>query len=79
MNKNIFKKTILILLLVFATFCNFKAGAYILASSSLDGTIKIWNTKTGKVIDVAHASDQLNLKALSKEVVKYYMCFPKSK
>ncbi|GEQ86503.1 phosphohydrolase [Patiriisocius marinistellae] len=34
-------------------------------------------TKTGKVIDVAKASDQLNLKALSKEVVKYYLCYPK--
>jgi len=35
-------------------------------------------TKSGKVIDVAKASDQLNLKALSKVVVKNYMCFPKS-
>ena len=34
--------------------------------------------KSGKVIDVANASDQLNLKALSKIVVKNYMCFPKS-
>ncbi|MCW9037613.1 HD domain-containing protein [Altibacter sp.] len=36
-------------------------------------------TKTGKVIDVARASDQLNLKALSKTVVKYYLCYPKPK
>jgi len=36
-------------------------------------------TKSNEIIDVAHASDQLNLKALSKEVVKYYMCFPKTK
>ena len=35
-------------------------------------------TKTGKVIDVAKASDQLNLEALSKKVVKYYLCYPKS-
>ncbi len=35
-------------------------------------------TKTGKVVDVAEASDQLNLKALSQKVIKYYMCFPKS-
>ena len=35
-------------------------------------------TKSNKIIDVAQASDQLNLKALSKEVVKYYMCFPKT-
>jgi len=31
----------------------------------------------GKVSDVAKASDQLNLKALSKTVVKYYICYPK--
>lgn len=33
--------------------------------------------KSGKVIDVAKASDQLNLKALSKAVVKHYLCYPK--
>jgi HD superfamily phosphohydrolase len=36
-------------------------------------------TNRGKVIDVAKASDQLNLEALSKKVVKYYLCYPKSK
>lgn len=35
-------------------------------------------SKSGKIIDVAKASDQLNLKALSKPVTKYYLCFPKS-
>ena len=35
-------------------------------------------TQTGKVIDVAKASDQLNLEALSKRVVKYYLCYPKT-
>ncbi|KAA3622511.1 MAG: HD domain-containing protein [Flavobacterium sp.] len=35
-------------------------------------------TRSGKVIDVAKASDQLNLKALSEKVVKYYLCYPKS-
>ena len=35
-------------------------------------------TKNGKLIDVAVASDQLNLAALSKRVVKYYLCYPKS-
>ena len=35
-------------------------------------------TKTGKVIDVAKASDQLNIEALSKKVVKYYICYPKA-
>lgn len=33
--------------------------------------------KNGKLIDVARASDQLNLEALSTEVVKHYMCYPK--
>ncbi|MDT7830622.1 HD domain-containing protein [Pricia sp. S334] len=33
--------------------------------------------KNGKLIDVAKASDQLNLKALSKKVVKNYVCYPK--
>ncbi len=33
--------------------------------------------KDGVVEDVADASDQLNLKALSKPVTKYYMCFLK--
>lgn len=31
----------------------------------------------GKLIDVAKASDHLNLRALSKTVTKYYMCYPK--
>ena len=34
-------------------------------------------TKKDKVIDVAKASDQLNIEALSKRVVKYYFCYPK--
>lgn len=33
--------------------------------------------KTGKIRDVTRASDQFNLKALSKPVTKYYMCYPK--
>ncbi|MGS2760851.1 HD domain-containing protein [Sinomicrobium sp. M5D2P9] len=33
--------------------------------------------KTGKVSDVIKASDLLNLKALSKLVTKYYVCYPK--
>ncbi len=33
--------------------------------------------KNGKLVDVAKASDQLNLKALSKKVVKYFVCYPK--
>jgi hypothetical protein len=35
-------------------------------------------TKQGKIIDVANASDHFNLKALSKKVVKNYMCYPKT-
>ncbi|MDC7993608.1 HD domain-containing protein [Altibacter sp. HG106] len=34
--------------------------------------------KNGKMIDVAKASDQLNIEALSKTVIKYYLCYPKS-
>lgn len=34
--------------------------------------------KSGKVVEVAKASDQLNLEALSKSVVKYYLCYPKN-
>jgi len=33
--------------------------------------------KSGKIEDIVKASDQLNLKALSKEVTKYYICYPK--
>ena len=36
-------------------------------------------TREGKVKDVTTVSDQLNLKALSKPVVKYFMCYPKDK
>ncbi|MCG7502439.1 HD domain-containing protein [Tenacibaculum sp. Mcav3-52] len=38
--------------------------------------IKIY-TKKGKLKDIAKASDQLNLKALTKPVVKFYLCYPK--
>ena len=38
--------------------------------------IKIY-TKKGELKDIAKASDQLNLKALSKPVIKYYLCYPK--
>ncbi len=33
--------------------------------------------KSNKVLDVAEASDHLSLKALSKPVKKYFVCFPK--
>ena len=38
--------------------------------------IKILNKK-GKLKDIAKASDQLNLQALSKPVTKYFICYPK--
>ncbi len=34
--------------------------------------------KSKEVIDVLEASDQLNLKALSKPVTKYFVCYPKT-
>ena len=33
--------------------------------------------KNGKLVDVAKASDHLNLKMLSKTVTKFYICYPK--
>ena len=33
--------------------------------------------KDNTIEDVVEASDQLNLKSISKEVTKYYLCFPK--
>ena len=33
--------------------------------------------KNEKLTDVAKASDHLSLKALSKKVTKYYVCYPK--
>ncbi|WP_435132020.1 HD domain-containing protein [Formosa sp. A9] len=35
--------------------------------------------KSGKIEDIVKASDQLNLKALSKPVTKYFICYPKVK
>ncbi|MCH3882249.1 MULTISPECIES: HD domain-containing protein [Tenacibaculum] len=34
-------------------------------------------SKKGKLKDIASASDQLNLQALTKPVVKYFLCYPK--
>ena len=33
--------------------------------------------KSGKVMDISKASDQFNIKALSKPITKYYICYPK--
>jgi len=35
--------------------------------------------KHGDILDVTHISGQMNLKALSKAVIKYYYCHPKKK
>ena len=35
-------------------------------------------SKDGKVVDIAEASDQLNIMVLSKPVIKYYLCYPKN-
>lgn len=34
--------------------------------------------KSGKIVDISKASDQFNIKALSKAVTKYYICYPKA-
>lgn len=36
-------------------------------------------SKSGKLVDVAKASDQLNIEALSNLVSKHYLCYPKGK
>ena len=33
--------------------------------------------KDGKLMEIAHASDQLNMLALSKPVIKHFICYPK--
>lgn len=48
------------------------------AYSSGNDKIQILH-RNGKISDVAIASDQLNLKALSAPVTKYYICYPKVK
>ncbi|TXE20254.1 HD domain-containing protein [Psychroserpens burtonensis] len=47
-----------------------------LAYQSKKQKIKILQ-KSGKVVDITKASDQFNIKALSKAVTKYYICYPK--
>ncbi len=43
---------------------------------NLDKPITIY-TKKGKLIDLAKASDQLNVQVLTKKVSKHYTCYPK--
>jgi hypothetical protein len=47
-----------------------------LAYQSKTQKIKILQ-KSGKVVDITKASDQFNIKALSKAITKYYICYPK--
>lgn len=46
------------------------------AYNPMMGSIKIMQ-KNNQLIDVAKASDGLNIEALSREVEKHYLCFPK--
>lgn len=45
---------------------------------SMDRDIINLLRRDGKIVEVARASDQLNLAALSASVIKYYMCYPKN-
>ncbi len=46
------------------------------AYSTIDDKIQILY-KTGEIVDVAEASDMLNISVLSKTVRKYFLCYPK--
>lgn len=46
------------------------------AYSNIDDRINILHQ--GKLIDIAEASDMLNINVLSKNVKKYYLCYPKN-
>lgn len=61
-----------------AAYFVFSGKVFNVAYSSGDDKILILHS-TGKVSDVAKASDQLNLRALSTPVTKYYICYPKTK
>ncbi len=47
------------------------------AYNSYDESIKI-KQKTGEILDIAEASDMLNVSVLSKTVEKYFLCYPKN-
>ncbi|CAN5165000.1 HD domain-containing protein [soil metagenome] len=61
-----------------ARYFVFSGKVYNVAYSSGRDMIQILHPN-GKLSDVAKASDQLNLKALSIPVTKYYICYPKTK
>ncbi|KJD36051.1 phosphohydrolase [Tamlana sedimentorum] len=61
-----------------------KEAGYFVFTGSMSNQAYQLNTKginilhkSGKIEDIVKASDQLNLKALSKTVTKYYICYPK--
>ena len=60
-----------------ANYFIFKGKIINQAYSSIAEPIRIL-MKNSTVEDVVEASDQLNLKALSKAVTKYYICYPKN-
>lgn len=60
-----------------ASYFVFKGSVKNLAYERKEQPINILH-KNGKITDVVKASDQLNLKALSKTVKKYFICYPKS-
>ncbi len=60
-----------------ANYFIFKGKIVNQAYSSVSEPIRIL-MKNKTIEDVVEASDQLNLKALSKAVTKYYICFPKN-
>ncbi len=60
-----------------ANYFIFKGKIINQAYSSVAEPIRIL-MKNNTVEDVVEASDQLNLKALSKAVTKYYICYPKN-
>jgi HD superfamily phosphohydrolase len=59
-----------------ASYFVFKGKIKNQAYSKVDEPIRILR-KDKTIVDVVEASDQLNLKALSKPVTKYFICFPK--
>ena len=59
-----------------ASYFIFKGKIKNQAYSKVDEPIRILK-KDKTIVDVVEASDQLNLKALSKPVTKYFICFPK--
>ena len=60
-----------------------EVGYFVISDKTSNYTYKIGSDKigilykSGKVVDIAEASDQLNIKLLSKPTTKYFLCYPK--